>query len=71
TDGSVWRGLTRLLMSLRTPAEVFDDEFVARVRRAGSAGTTGNRTPERVPEGPPGREDLVRLVAGACAAGRR
>jgi 2-polyprenyl-6-methoxyphenol hydroxylase-like FAD-dependent oxidoreductase len=34
-DATVWRGLTRVLMGLRTPADVFDDPaFADRVRQA-------------------------------------
>ncbi|MFF2352735.1 FAD-dependent oxidoreductase [Kitasatospora sp. NPDC058115] len=55
TDATVWRGLTRMLMTLSTPAEVFDDAgFRARVRAAAA-----------VPAGPkpPTREELVHAVA--------
>ncbi|MCX4824953.1 hypothetical protein OG883_34875 [Streptomyces sp. NBC_01142] len=59
-DGVVWRGLTRMLMTLATPAEVFgDDKFVARVRQAG--GPAARR------EGPT-RGHLLRLLAEAQGA---
>ncbi|URM89282.1 FAD-dependent monooxygenase [Streptomyces sp. MRC013] len=60
-DGVVWRGLTRVLMSLTTPAEALrDEELLRRVRAA---------RPEGVPERlPPDREALVRLVAAAEGA---
>ncbi|WP_158841637.1 FAD-dependent oxidoreductase [Saccharothrix deserti] len=57
TDPVVWRGLTRVLMGLATPAAVFDDEgFRARVRDA-----------VHVPAAPtpaPTRAALVRAAAG-------
>ncbi|MFJ6676179.1 FAD-dependent oxidoreductase [Actinosynnema sp. NPDC091369] len=53
-DPVVWRGLTRVLMGLATPAEVFDDEgFRARVRDA-----------VRVPAPAPTRAAVVRAAAG-------
>lgn len=56
-DGTVWRGLVRILMGLRTPAETFADEkFVARIRQAPA--------PPAAP-GAPTRAELVRLVAAA------
>ncbi|MFD0550677.1 FAD-dependent oxidoreductase [Streptomyces rectiviolaceus] len=61
SDGTVWRGLTRVLMSLSTPAEVLGDEkFVARVRQAGPPA-------DARPEGP-GRDELVRAVMSAEGA---
>ncbi|MFF4813772.1 FAD-dependent oxidoreductase [Kitasatospora sp. NPDC001309] len=55
TDGTVWRGLTRMLMTLRTPAQLFaDDKFLARVRQAAPAGPA--------PTPPPGRDELLRRV---------
>ncbi|MFJ8649665.1 FAD-dependent oxidoreductase [Streptomyces sp. NPDC093546] len=48
-DGTVWRGMTRIQTSLRTPAEVFSDErFLARVRAA-----AGTSSPPPAPYGPP------------------
>ncbi|MFJ9693245.1 NAD(P)/FAD-dependent oxidoreductase [Kitasatospora sp. NPDC101183] len=56
-DGTVWRRFTRMLMTLTTPAELFaDEEFLALVRQAPA-------TPAAAP--PPGRGELVRLVAAA------
>lgn len=58
SDGTVWRGLTRILMTLSTPAEVFgDDKFLARVRQAGPLASA---RPEE-----PGRDELVRRVMAA------
>ncbi|MFD5159701.1 NAD(P)/FAD-dependent oxidoreductase [Streptomyces hawaiiensis] len=54
SDGTVWRGLTRMLMTLSTPAELFrDDKFLARIKQAPAA-------PEPSPA--PGRDELVRRV---------
>ncbi|MCX5388036.1 NAD(P)/FAD-dependent oxidoreductase [Streptomyces sp. NBC_00083] len=59
-DGTVWRGLTRMLMTLSTPAELFaDDKFLARVGQAASAAPLASSPP------PPGRDELVRRVAAA------
>ncbi len=58
SDGTVWRGLTRMLMTLSTPAELFaDDKFLARVRQAPSAGPA--------PSPQLSREELVRRVSAA------
>lgn len=58
TDGHVWRGLTRMLMGLSTPAEVFGDEaFGLRVSRAAEGG--------RRQAGPPLRTCLAPAVAAA------
>ncbi|GAA1170080.1 FAD-dependent oxidoreductase [Kitasatospora gansuensis] len=64
TDGVVWRGLTRMLMTLATPAEVLGDEkFLARVRQVAPAVPSAQRAPTRA--------ELVRLVgAAATGAGR-
>lgn len=60
TDGVVWRGLTRMLMGLTTPAELLGDEkLLSRVRGAAPA-------PAR-PQAP-AREELVRLVVAAEGA---
>ncbi|CAM5687286.1 FAD-dependent oxidoreductase [Streptomyces aurantiogriseus] len=64
-DGQVWRGLTRMLMTLTTPAQLLgDDKFVARVRQA--AGDPGADLPR--PGGAPPRDELLRLLAGARRA---
>lgn len=56
-DATVWRGLIRVLMGLRTPAEVFDDpDFADRVRRVLAA------HPPAAPVGPT-RSDLLAAVA--------
>ncbi|MFC7310303.1 FAD-dependent oxidoreductase [Streptomyces monticola] len=61
-DGTVWRGLTRMLMTLSTPAELFSDaEFLARVRR--TPPSAGDGRPR-----PPARAELVRQVIAAEAA---
>ncbi|MFD6966983.1 NAD(P)/FAD-dependent oxidoreductase [Streptomyces sp. NPDC059949] len=58
TDGRVWRGLTRMLMSLATPAQVLgDDAFLARVRQAQVPPATGPQAPSRTA--------LVHLLADA------
>jgi flavin-dependent dehydrogenase len=58
-DGIVWRGLTRMLMSLSTPAELTeDDTFMRRVAKA-SAGAA------RIGEPPPTRAELVRTITAA------
>ncbi|OAR26500.1 hypothetical protein A8W25_10265 [Streptomyces sp. ERV7] len=60
TDGTVWRGLTRMLMGLTTPEELLGDEKLhARVRGAAPA-------PAR-PQAP-ARDTLVRLVGAAEGA---
>ncbi|OIK06019.1 NAD(P)/FAD-dependent oxidoreductase [Streptomyces monashensis] len=60
-DATVWRGLTRVLMTLNTPHEVFgDEEFAERVRRAAPGAAP---RPDGV-----GRQDLVRRVAAAEGA---
>ncbi|MEV0319428.1 FAD-dependent oxidoreductase [Streptomyces sp. NPDC050658] len=65
-DGTVWRGLTRVLMTLRTPAEVFGDgAFVDRVRRAAAeARARGGETRKDELS----RDALVREVAAAEGA---
>ncbi|MFE1774781.1 FAD-dependent oxidoreductase [Streptomyces sp. NPDC059008] len=63
-DPTVWRGLTRMLMTLSTPAEVFDDaDFRARVHRA---------RPLAGPAGPlpPTREELLDAMATGPGAQR-
>ncbi|MGG7570607.1 hypothetical protein [Streptomyces sirii] len=64
SDLTVWRGLTRMLMTLSTPAEVFDDpDFRARVRRARPLdGRTGPL--------PPTREELLDAMATGRGAQR-
>lgn len=58
TSGAVWRGLTRVQMGLRTPAETFDDEaFRTQVREAPPAAPP--------PLGGPSRGELVHAVAAA------
>ncbi|MFF9870380.1 FAD-dependent oxidoreductase [Streptomyces sp. NPDC013953] len=58
SDGVVWRGLTRMLMSLTTPAELLGDEkFVTRVRQAPAPSAPGRTAPSR--------DELVALVAAA------
>ncbi|WP_405392152.1 hypothetical protein OG596_32605 [Streptomyces sp. NBC_01102] len=55
TDGSVWRGLTRVLMGLDTAEDVFDnEEFRQRVRTAPAPAAAAPR--------PPSREELVTVV---------
>ncbi|MFI1942107.1 NAD(P)/FAD-dependent oxidoreductase [Streptomyces purpureus] len=61
TDGTVWRGLTRMLMTLATPAEILDDKFLTRIQHAPTA--------QPRPAGPT-RADLVRLVTAAEGAAR-
>ncbi|MFI9173091.1 FAD-dependent oxidoreductase [Streptomyces lincolnensis] len=64
-DGLVWRGLTRMLMTLATPGQVLgDDKFTARVRQATGAGA-GRPRPQH---GAPGRADLLRLLTEARRA---
>lgn len=59
TDGTVWRALVRVLMGLRTPAEVFGDEkLVARIRQAPAP--PADSRPDA-----PTRAELVRMVAAA------
>ncbi|MFD0688728.1 NAD(P)/FAD-dependent oxidoreductase [Actinomadura fibrosa] len=56
-DPVVWRGLTRVLMGLDTPAAVFsDDDFRAHVRKSLAAG--GPAAPP-----PPGRAELLEIAA--------
>lgn len=58
SDGTVWRGLMRMLMTLSTPEELFDDDkFLARVRQTASAGPA--------PSPALSREELVRRVTAA------
>lgn len=60
-DATVWRGLTRVLMSLARPAEVFDDaDFRARVRASGAGAPAGPR--------PPTRPELLQAIASAKGA---
>ncbi|MEU5950688.1 hypothetical protein [Streptomyces sp. NPDC047525] len=57
-DGMVWRGHTRMLMSLTTPPELLSDAtFVARVRQGAPQADDRPR--------PPRREELVRRVMAA------
>ncbi|MFD8966681.1 NAD(P)/FAD-dependent oxidoreductase [Streptomyces sp. NPDC059568] len=59
TDGSVWRGLTRVLMGLDTAEEIFDDEsFRERVRERVRA------APATAPDGPrpPSRAELLAAI---------
>ncbi|MEZ0072040.1 NAD(P)/FAD-dependent oxidoreductase [Planotetraspora sp. GP83] len=57
-DATVWRGLTRVLMSLSTPDAVFDDQgFRDRVRGAA-------RRPVGMPA-PPTREELLQTITAA------
>lgn len=59
TDGTVWRGLVRVLMGLRTPAEVLGDEkLVARIRQAPAP-------PADPRPAAPTRAELVHIVATA------
>ncbi|WP_251095501.1 FAD-dependent oxidoreductase [Streptomyces sp. Caat 7-52] len=61
TDGTVWRGMTRMLMTLTTPAELFGDAgFLDRVRRAPA--------PDPAHPAGPSRADLVRCVSAAEGA---
>lgn len=61
-DATVWRGLTRVLMGLDTPAGIFDDAaFRARV---GGARTDGAGPAHR----PPTREELLEALAAGEAA---
>ncbi|HEV2347676.1 MAG TPA: FAD-dependent oxidoreductase [Actinocrinis sp.] len=65
TDATVWRGMTRMAMTLSTPGEVFADEaFTSRVARA-SAAATPNRLNR---PSPPTRAALVNAVAMATQA---
>ncbi|GHB43626.1 hypothetical protein GCM10010331_33980 [Streptomyces xanthochromogenes] len=58
SDGTVWRGLMRMYMTLSTPAELFgDDKLLARVRQAPDAGPA--------PSPPPSRAELLRRVTAA------
>ncbi|WP_237518808.1 hypothetical protein [Streptomyces sp. SID5910] len=60
-DGTVWRGLTRVLMGLETAEDVFDDEaFRRRVRTAPAPAADGPR--------PPTREELVAAVRNEVCA---
>lgn len=60
TDATVWRGLTRVLMTLARPAEVFDDAlFLARVRAA---------APAPAGSAPPTRKELLQAIAAAEGA---
>ncbi|PWI42511.1 hypothetical protein [Streptomyces sp. ICBB 8177] len=64
SDGEVWRGLTRMLMGLRTREQVFDDaQFRARVRRAPAIGTSTHLLA-------PGRAELARALASYDARRR-
>ncbi|MFE7168824.1 FAD-dependent monooxygenase [Streptomyces sp. NPDC057616] len=61
-DATVWRGFTRVLMGLTTPARCYDNEaFRDRVRAAPEAAAAGGPRP-------PTREDLVRAIAAAEGA---
>ncbi|MGW2919468.1 FAD-dependent oxidoreductase [Streptomyces angustmyceticus] len=58
SDGTVWRGLMRMLMTLSTASELFgDDKFLALVRQAAPAGPA--------PSSPVSRDELVRRVTAA------
>jgi 2-polyprenyl-6-methoxyphenol hydroxylase-like FAD-dependent oxidoreductase len=58
TDATVWRGVTKVLMTLRSPQEVFTDaDFVGRVRDV----VSGVPAPRSAA---PTRADLVAAVAG-------
>jgi 2-polyprenyl-6-methoxyphenol hydroxylase-like FAD-dependent oxidoreductase len=60
-DAEIWRGLARVLMGLRTPAEVFGDPaFEDRVRRA-----LGDAPPRPVAPGPTRAELVSTVMAGA------
>ncbi|MGH3670370.1 MAG: FAD-dependent monooxygenase, partial [Pseudonocardiaceae bacterium] len=62
TDATVWRGVTRFLMSLTAPAEIFDDAaFRDRVRAAPA---------DDAPAGPrsPTRTELLQAIAAAEGA---
>jgi 2-polyprenyl-6-methoxyphenol hydroxylase-like FAD-dependent oxidoreductase len=61
SDATVWRGLVRVLMSLATPEQVFDESFTALVRQAPRL--TSDPRPQA-----PGRAELVRLIAQARGA---
>lgn len=61
TDAYIWRGLVRVLMGLRTPAEVFGDAaFADRVHRALDAAP-----PRPVAPGPTRAELVSTVMAGA------
>ncbi|MGP8298523.1 NAD(P)/FAD-dependent oxidoreductase [Streptomyces inhibens] len=63
-DAHVWRGLTRMLMSLETPAKVFDDAvFRDRVAAA-------RPRPAPAAARPPARDALAAAVTAAKGAGR-
>ncbi|MFE4516162.1 FAD-dependent oxidoreductase [Kitasatospora sp. NPDC056783] len=67
TDATVWRGLTRVLMTLNTPAEILDDgAFRDRVRAA--TATAATATPAPAALRPPSREELLRAVTAGGEA---
>ncbi len=55
-DPVIWRGLTRMLMGLNTPREVFDEAFLARARHF-AVGLTAPRAPTRA--------QLLEVMGGA------
>ncbi|MCT9935139.1 FAD-dependent monooxygenase [Planotetraspora sp. A-T 1434] len=63
-DPMVWRGLTRVLMSMSTPEAVFDDRgFRDRVLRALKVRSAAGR-PVDMPT-PPTRKELLQIIAAA------
>lgn len=58
-DATVWRGLVRVLMGLRTPEEVFDPDFAERVRATAQSPS---------PTGGPTRADLLAAVTARTEA---
>jgi hypothetical protein len=63
SDAWVWRAMTRSVMGLRPPAEVFGDEkFLARVRQAPPV------DPALIPSAPT-REELLGILASSGGAG--
>lgn len=60
-DATVWRGLVRMLMGLRTPAETFTPDFAERVR------TAAPPSPPPPAGGPTRAELLAAITAGAEA----
>ena len=57
-DAAIWRGLVRVLMGLRTPAEVFTPEFAERV----------HATARPSPAGGPTRAELLAAVSAGTGA---
>jgi 2-polyprenyl-6-methoxyphenol hydroxylase-like FAD-dependent oxidoreductase len=58
-DATIWRGLVRVLLGLRTPAEMFTPDFAERVR--------ATAPPPSPPGGPTRAELLAAITAGAEA----